>query len=210
MKKLRLLLLLFSLCFFNSKIKAQLTNASINGTVKDEKGETLPGASIMVRNENTGFTAGTMSTLNGTYLIRQIPLGDSYTVTATFVGFGTKQFSGVKLNQGDNVKLDFFLQEEAISLNEVSVTSTPMTGRVDKMGGTTSVTAQDMSRLPVNGRNFTSLVDLSPLSNGGNLSGQLFSSTNYTIDGMTNRSPLSSGTTNRGPFSISMEAIREV
>lgn len=61
----------------------------------------------------------------------------------------------------------------------------------------------------MNGRNFTSLIDLSPVSRGSNLLGQLFSSTNYTIDGMTNRSPLSSGTTNRGPFSISMEAIRE-
>ncbi len=209
MKKLRLLLLLFSLCNLYFPSFAQLTNASIHGVVKDDKGELMPGATVLVKNENTGFTAGTISTLNGSYIIRQVPLGDAYTVTTTFVGYGTKQVSGIKLNQSDNLKLDFSLQDEAITLNEVSVLSTPMTGRVDKMGATTSVTAKDMSLLPVNGRNFTSLVDLSPLSNGGNLSGQLFSSTNYTIDGMTNRSPLSSGTTNRGPFSISMEAIRE-
>ncbi len=209
MKKIKLLLLLFFLCFINPEIYAQLTHASIYGKVKDNGGEALPGATVMVKNENTGFTTGTVTTVNGTYLIRQLPLGDSYTISCTFVGFGTKQITGVSLNQGDNLEFNFTLKESSTELDEVQVESTPMTGRIDKMGATTSVTQKDMSVLPVNGRNFTSLVDLSPLSNGSNLLGQLGSSTNYTIDGMTNRSPLSSGTTNRGPFSISMEAIRE-
>ena len=52
-------------------------------------------------------------------------------------------------------------------------------------GAATSVTANDLNKLPVNGRNFTSLMDLSPLSTGSSLSGQLASSTNYTIDGMS-------------------------
>src|SRR5690606_34209889 len=71
------------------------------------------------------------------------------------------------------------------------------------------VTSRDLERLPVNGRNFTSLINLSPLSNGNQLSGQIATSTNFTIDGMTSRGPLSGGTTNRGPYSVSMEAIRE-
>ena len=55
-------------------------------------------------------------------------------------------------------------------------------------------------------------MDLSPLSRGGNISGQLGSSTNYTLDGMNSKNPTSAGaTTSRSgaPYSISMEAVRE-
>ncbi|WP_222596971.1 hypothetical protein [Chitinophaga pinensis] len=74
------------------------------------------------------------------------------------------------------------------------------------------MTARDIARLPVNGRNFSSLIDLSPLSSGGNLAGQLGSSTNITIDGTSAKNPTSSSGTNArigGPYALSMEAIRE-
>ena len=51
-------------------------------------------------------------------------------------------------------------------------------------------------------------MDLSPLSSGGNIAGQLSSSTNYTIDGMTAKGTVASGTTS-GAYTISMEAVRE-
>src|SRR3989337_2029053 len=80
------------------------------------------------------------------------------------------------------------------------------------MGAATAVSSRTMTRLPVNGRNFTTLMDLSPLSRGGTISGQLGSSTNYTIDGMNAKNPTSAGsTTSRSgaPYSISIEAVRE-
>jgi len=55
-------------------------------------------------------------------------------------------------------------------------------------------------------------MDLSSLSNGGGISGQLASSTNYTIDGMTAKNPTSGGSsTSRSgaPYSISIETVRE-
>lgn len=209
MKKKLLALLLLSFVFLNPEVLAQLTNASIYGIIKDNSGNPLPGTTVLVKNEKTGFTAGTVTGEKGNYVIRQLPLGDSYSIATNYVGYGEQKAIDISLNQGDNIQLNFTLSEQATALNEVSITAKPVTGRIDKLGATTSVTAKDMSVLPVNGRNFTSLMDLSPVSNGGNILGQLGSSTNYTIDGMSNRSPLSSGTTNRGPFSISMEAIRE-
>ena len=188
---------------------AQLVNASVSGKLTDTSGEFLIGAQILVKNELTGFTASTVTGITGNYLISQIPLGNNYTVTASYLGFGSKAITGITLNQGDNIKLDFVLSEQATELGEVSVIANSITNSLDRLGSSTAVSSKDMSTLPVNGRNFNSLVDLSPVSNGNSLLGQLFSSTNYTIDGMTNRSPLSSGSTNRGPFSISMEAIRE-
>jgi hypothetical protein len=188
---------------------AQAVNATVSGKLTDPSGEALIGAQILVKNELTGFTATTVTGVTGTYVVAQIPLGIKYTVTANYLGFGSKSFTEISLSQGDNIKLDIVLSEDAQQLGEVSVVANSISNSIDRLGSSTAVSAKNMASLPVNGRNFNSLVDLSPVSNGNSLLGQLFSSTNYTIDGMTNRSPLSSGSTNRGPFSISMEAIRE-
>lgn len=188
---------------------SQAVNATVSGKLTDTSGETIIGAQILIKNELTGFTASTVTGMTGNYLVSQIPLGTNYSVSATYLGYGTKTLTGISLNQGQIIKLDFVLSEQVQELNEVSVVANSITNSIDRLGSSTAVSSKDMSSLPVNGRNFNSLVDLSPVSNGNSLLGQLFSSTNYTIDGMTNRSPLSSGSTNRGPFSISMEAIRE-
>ena len=188
---------------------AQTTLGGISGFVKDKAGEELIGATVTVKNESTGFTTSTITGFNGGYSFTQLPLGSNYSVTVSYVGYGTRRVSGHTLNQGDQLRIDLELGEEATALEEITISANSLSNSIDRLGGTTSITAKDMTTLPVNGRNFTSLIDLSPVSRGNNLLGQLYSSTNYTIDGMTNRSPLSSGTTNRGPFSISMEAIRE-
>jgi hypothetical protein len=202
------LLFLFLLAFSTVGI-GQGTNTSISGIIRDDSGELLTGATVTIKNEATGFVAGASTGLAGTYVIQQIPLGTTYTITASFIGYVSKQIRSVAINQGDHLRFDFELVESTQMLDEVTVVSDAYSMTLDRMGAKTSVTRQNLETLPVNGRNFTSLIDLSPVSRGNNLLGQLFSSTNYTIDGMTNRSPLSSGTTNRGPYSISMEAIRE-
>lgn len=202
------MLVLFSI-MIKQNAYSQLVNATVSGRLTDTSGEALVGAQIIVRNELTGFTASTVSNLTGNYIVSQIPLGTNYTVTVNYLGYGTKSFTEISLNQGSTIRLDAVLSEELQELGGVTVVANSIANSIDRFGSSTAVSAKDMSTLPVNGRNFSSLVDLSPVANGSNLLGQLFSSTNYTIDGMTNRSPLSSGATNRGPFSISMEAIRE-
>lgn len=205
----RIFLLLFFASSMLPGLFAQGTNASVTGLIKDKNDEILMGATVVIKNEATGFTAGTVAGINGIYSFSQLPLGDNYSITCSFIGYGTQKLSGYSLNQGDNLRIDFTLIEEQEDIDEVVIVANPLSSNIEKMGASTSVTAKDMSTLPVNGRNFTSLMDLSPVSGGSNLLGQLYSSTNYTIDGMSNRSTVSSGTTNRGPFSISMEAIRE-
>lgn len=205
----RTLLLLTILLLYSTNLWAQGANTGLSGTITDPGGDPLTGATVMVRNMNTGFTTGTTSNINGNYSIQQIPLGDNYTITISFLGFVTQQVENQSFNQGDQLRMNFRMQESTETLGEITVMADPMTLVIERMGSKTSVTQMDLETLPVNGRNFVSLIDLSPVSRGSNLLGQLFSSTNFTIDGMTNRSTVSSGTTNRGPFSISMEAIRE-
>lgn len=187
------------------------TQAIITGTIIDETGEAVIGATVQVKNESTGFTTGSITNENGEYLLKQLPLGSPYTVIVSYIGYGEQKKTGYALNQGDRLRVDFQLQEAAVEIKAVEVIANSLKNTVPKIGAATSVSAKDIAKLPVNGRNFTSLVDLSPLSTGGSLSGQLASSTNFTIDGMTAKNPTSGGPTNRnsGPYAISMEAVRE-
>jgi outer membrane receptor protein involved in Fe transport len=194
------------------KLSAQTTQASIIGVITDENKKPVHGASVQLYNESTGFTTATLTNAKGEYIFKELPLGGPYTIKATFVGYGEQKRTDYSLNQGDLLRVNINMQVSAASMNEVTVTATGQRKKTENFGAATSVTARDISRLPVNGRNFTSLIDLSPLSSGSNLSGQLGSSTNITIDGTSAKNPTSSsGTNNRigGPYAISMEAIRE-
>ncbi len=193
-------------------LMAQNNQAIISGVVIDETKMSVIGAAIQVKNESTGFTTGSITNEKGEFTIKQLPLGGPYSITVTYVGYGDQKRTGYKLNQGDLVRIDFQLKEESVELNTVEVVANSLKNTITTTGAATSVTERDLAKLPVNGRNFTSLVDLSPLSTGSSLSGQLASSTNYTIDGMSAKNPTSGGSTtsrNGVPYAISMEAIRE-
>ena len=188
---------------------SQGLQATITGKVTDENSETVIGASIIVKNESTGFQTGSITNDKGEYLIKQLPLGSPYTIIVSYIGYGQQSKTGYSLNQGDVLKVNFKLSVSEIKMSEVEVVANSLKNKASVLGSATSISQKDIATLPVNGRNFTSLTDLSPLSSGSNLSGQLASATSYTIDGMTAKSPTSSGTTNRGPYLVSMEAIRE-
>jgi len=186
----------------------QGNEATIIGKVTEVKAGPIIGATVLVRNESTGFQAGTVTDLNGDYIIKQLPLGSPYSITVSYIGFGEQKKTGYTLNQGDQLRLNFEIEASATELQAVEIIGNSLKNSVPTLGASTPVTAKDIAKLPVNGRNFTSLIDLSPLSNGTSLGGQLASSTNFTIDGMTSRGTIAGGNTSSA-YSISMEAIRE-
>ena len=86
--------LLACLLFFNclpALLSAQGTQAIITGTVMDNKGESVIGATIQVKNESTGFFTGSITNDKGEYTIKQLPLGSPYTVTASYIGYGEEK-----------------------------------------------------------------------------------------------------------------------
>ena len=191
MKKhiLSILLLLLVTCLVIDKAVAQTTQASISGVISDNKKSALPGATVQVRNESTGFTTGTVTNAQGEYLFKELPLGGPYTVRVTFVGFGDQSRTGYTLNQGDAIRVNLSMEESGQTLEVVQVVASGLKNKTEYLGAATTISARSIAALPVNGRNFTSLIDLSPLSRGANLSGQLGSSTNFTIDGMNGQKP---------------------
>lgn len=206
----RLLCILF--IFISTATYSQTTQASISGKVSDEANKPQTGATVTVRNESTGFTTRTLTNAQGEFTFKELPLGGPYTINITYSGYGEQKRTGYTLNQGDAVRVNVGMQISGSNLEVVEIVGSGLKNKIENIGAATAVSARTMRTLPVNGRNFTTLMDLSPLSRGGNLSGQLGSSTNYTIDGMTAKNPTSAGsTTSRSgaPYSISIEAVRE-
>ncbi|WP_316786112.1 TonB-dependent receptor [Pedobacter frigiditerrae] len=213
MKRKLLLLSFLILCLlWNAKTFAQTTQASISGVITDEQKKPIAGASVVVKNESTGFTTKTSTNAKGDYTFKELPLGGPYTIKVSYIGLGEQTLSGYMLNQGDLVKANIAMQNTAQTLQAVQINGNGLKNKVQQFGASTEISAKAITQLPVNGRNFSSLMDLSPLSRGGGISGQLGSSTNYTIDGMNAKNPTSAGsTTSRSgaPYSISIEAVRE-
>lgn len=185
---------------------AQTTQASIVGKVTGPGSTAQEKVKVTIVNESTGFRTETETNSKGEYIFKEIPLGGPYTV---IVNDDKKE--GYSVNFGDQVTVNMDLGGEK-HIEEVKITGN-LKNKIGNLGAATAISAKNISMLPVNGRNFTNLTELSPLSGkGGNLSGQLGSSTNFTIDGMTAKNPTSAGaTTSRSgaPFSISIEAVRE-
>src|SRR4051812_40884093 len=159
------LICLFDLLFVTA-VMAQTNLAGIAGKVSDSNGGLLPSATITVKNESTGFVARTTSTSKGTFLLKELPLGSPYTITVESVGLATQKQTGFSLNQGDLLQVSFVMESKVQELNTVEVKAPTSRNKIENIGSSTAVTAKDIAKLPVNGRNFTSLADLSPLSAG--------------------------------------------
>ncbi|WP_204207187.1 carboxypeptidase regulatory-like domain-containing protein [Vaginella massiliensis] len=195
-------------------VDGQGTQGSISAKISNENPQGIHAVTVEVKNESTGFTTTTVTNQKGEFYFKQLPLGGAYTIIAYSDELGEEVKNGYHLNLGDEIKVDFKFNSnlsDIIEIDAVEVSGNSLIITIKNIGSSTSVTAKDIERLPVNGRNFTSLIDLSPLSSGSNLSGQLASSTNFMIDGMTAKNPTPGGTTNRngGPYAISMESARE-
>ncbi|MFW0715000.1 carboxypeptidase regulatory-like domain-containing protein [Pedobacter sp. N23S346] len=211
MKNLLIAVMLF-LCYATNSAMAQTTQASISGIVTDDQKKPVPGVSIQIKNNSTGFTTRTSTNAQGEYTFKELPLGGPYTVKAVYIGYSEQNRTGFMLNQGDAVSVAINMQETSQNLGGVEINGSSLRNKVQQFGASTEISSKTMNLLPVNGRNFSSLTDLSPLAGPSGIAGQLGSSTNFTIDGMTAKNPTSSGsTTSRSgaPYSISIESVRE-
>src|SRR5699024_11136101 len=117
----RFLLLLCLSLFVAGYVSAQDYRAIVKGIVTDETGEGVIGATVLVKNESTGLSAGSITNETGEYIVKHLPLGAPYSVTVSYVGYGDQKKTGYTLNQGDVLRLDFQLKEESVVMEAVQV-----------------------------------------------------------------------------------------
>ncbi len=205
-------LLCLALMLAGSHAMAQ-SIATITGVIRSKNGETLPGATVLIRNESTGFETGVTTNPNGQFVISQLPLGGPYAVTAQYVGFGRLRKTGYTLRIGERLTVDFVLNDNTQELSELVVRpEDDNISRVSPIGAATRLSVQEMRNMPTNGRSFQDLANLSPIV-GGNLGspfsigGTRESSTAITLDGANQRFMMNGGLISQ--YTVSMEAIRE-
>lgn len=178
---------------------AQTTNATLIGSVVDPQNSAIAGATVTVKDKGTGVSRTVQSEGDGNF--RVFPLNPGrYEVSASMSGFKTKIIPEVILEIASVVKADFSLEVGQVTETiEVSASATILQTQEASVGGT--VTGSELSRLPVNGRNYTRLIMLMPGTSdqGGSQTRGTFSGTqlisvngqrrqdnNYTIDGVDN------------------------
>lgn len=215
LRSVALALLLFSAAA--AWAQTDVTTARITGTVKDEQGQPLPGALVEAKNQETGLMARAVADANGFYRLLNLPPG-VYTLTASLSGFATLEKSDVRLVLGSAPTVDFTLPA-ATTAETVTVTAeTPLVEVTNTTVGATILNEQIKS-LPLNGRDFTSLVYLTPETRRESqrgyisISGQRGINTNVTVDGVDYNNAFFGGqygtAEGRAPLAISQESIKE-
>ncbi|HLV87868.1 MAG TPA: carboxypeptidase regulatory-like domain-containing protein [Candidatus Sulfotelmatobacter sp.] len=132
----------------------------IGGSVTDETGAVLVGATVKVSNAS-GVVQSVVSDDKGSYAFRDLPPG-SYNITATMQGFKAFEADGVTLAPGQSLPLDVSMQPageetkvnvEGQKIGEVETETAQVSG---------TITQKEVLSLGLNGRNFTQLIALTP------------------------------------------------
>ncbi len=155
-------LVLLSTCVFLVAISPALAQqrGSISGKVIDPAGLALPGATVTVTEQNTGFGRTVVTADTGAYSVPNLEPG-VYTLTVEMPGFAAIKQSDLMLTAGLTIPLDLKMQVAGLQ-EEVTVTgqSPLVETRSNQIGG--SLSSREIEDVPSNFRNFTALTQLIP------------------------------------------------
>jgi hypothetical protein len=198
----------FGVCWFVVLVLALPSGAvgqsdagSISGSVRDPSGAIISGVLVTLTNEETGQSSQTKTGSIGEYTFSPVKIGH-YSVSAEFSGFEKLQQNGITVNVQQNVQVNIILQpgqtRETVVVNAAPPALQTLDASVGQVVGEESINA-----LPLNGRNFTFLAQLSAgvtqdqedtrgLGASGSFAanGLRPAQNNYLLDGLDNNSNL--------------------
>jgi carboxypeptidase family protein/TonB-dependent receptor-like protein len=186
----RLLVMFFALFLSSRVASAQKTTGDITGSVTDATGGVLPGATVTALCAATGFSRTALADNQGGFTLPELPVC-VYKVTAELQGFKTVSRE-VQVAVSTVAKSDFRLevgaQSESVTVEGVS----PLVEFSDKLNN--NVDKERIDQIPLSGRDFNSLLGVTPgvqRDPGGgflavSISGARRTSNNYMIDGISN------------------------
>ena len=144
---------------------AQTTAAQITGIVKDPTGAMIPGANVRIENQQTGNFLLTVTSDEGRYLFRSLEPGN-YSLTVSMPSFKTQTLTDVVLHVAQSARLDIALE---VGQPSETLTVTETTPLLESEGAAVGsiITTQQLTELPLNGRNFVGLAILAPGATNG-------------------------------------------
>lgn len=209
----------FAMLVPSSSFSQGVTTGSMNGVVTDQKGETLPGASVSAIHVPSGTKYTTSTNADGRFNLPNMRVGAPYTVTVSFVGLNPFVVNNVVITLGQNLKVDAKMTDRPQELSEVTIISSRGDLLDDnKTGASTSISNATINSVPTINRGLRDFTKLSPLANTAG-SGTSFAGTanrynQFSIDGIVNNDVfgLAGSGTNGGQIGIepiSLDAIQE-
>jgi hypothetical protein len=135
-------------------------NAELSGLITDPAGLGVPGAKVLVQNPNTTATRAVSSNQQGEYSAPAL-LPGAYNITVEANGFKTVHQNGVMVEVDQRARLDFALAVGSATESITVQGSAPLLNTSDASVSTV-IDHQFVANLPLNGRSFASLIDLTP------------------------------------------------
>ncbi len=153
-------LVLMVLILFTSSASAQVSGATLQGTVTDPSGAVIPNARVTITELTTGVSRNVTTNKSGVYSAQNLPAGH-YKLVAAASSFQQVTVSDVLLTVGAVQQLDIPLSVGS-EATKVVVTAAPPS--VDTASSTVQgvVNAKTTRQLPLNGRDWTDLAALQP------------------------------------------------
>jgi outer membrane receptor protein involved in Fe transport len=181
---------------------AQVTTGTILGTVTDQSGGVLAGAMITATNLDTGFSRAVRTDTGGTYVLANMPLG-RYDVQAEAQSFKTKKVGPSVLVVDQRLRIDIMLELGAVAETmEVKGAATLL--QTDQPDVNQIVQEKEITGLPLNGRDFFSLLLLSNgVQDTSNDQGGATTNVTFSVNGMR---PEANSVTLDG---VQMSSVRE-
>jgi hypothetical protein len=196
------------------------TTGTIRGQVSSAEGAPVANAQVVAINVDTGLRRGTLADREGKFGILLLPPG-TYRVEVQSIGYTTAVAEEVNVRIGEASPISVELVPSAVALEGVTVIGER--ARIDPTqdGVAQTVTPEQVENLPTQGRDFTDLINLSPLvspqpgtGTGGQFSiaGARTSGTNVQVDGVDANNVFfgENRGSSRTPFAFSLESIKEL
>ncbi len=151
--------LLAIIAWVPSRMEAQVAiSATVTGYIADPTGAFVPGATVAIVNQDTGFTRSTETSAEGAYTFPGLPVG-TYEITVTKTGFQTYKQSGIILLVNQTARLDVTLQLGGVAQAIEIVGQAPLL-ETETSGRGQVVEQRRLADLPLDGRNPIALVSL--------------------------------------------------
>jgi hypothetical protein len=154
------------------------TTGKIAGRVVDAKGAPLLSVSVAV----PALRIGAETDADGRFTILNVAPG-TYDVRANLLGYGPVLTTGLVVSADLTTRLDLVLKESAVQLKEIVVKSTRPVVDVGKTNSLQSVTAKEISKLPV--QNLDDVVNLQAGVVDGHFRGGRIGEVQYQVDGVS-------------------------
>ena len=170
----------------------QAASGTIRGTVTDPSGAVIPNASVLVTNVQTGVRLRSVSNSSGLYEARFLSPG-AYTVTVEASGFVRSIQSNLSLHIGQVIGLNVRLQVGQATQSVVVQGGAVQMLQPDTSNVSQVINHQQVTDLPLNGRDFMDLIALSAGATPGlqgqsignyNLNGQRSDQNNFMLEGI--------------------------